>query len=103
LQGRIEVSTDPDRRRRCCGIPDRIVRLGSSARRAQDEADALVAFIDGLGLQASLEPERLPPRRQRALIDLHLADRSESAAIASYRLRSARAASARMRCMACVS
>jgi AcrR family transcriptional regulator len=45
----------------------------SSARRAQDEADALVAFIDGLGLQASLEPDRLPARRQRALVELYLA------------------------------
>jgi TetR/AcrR family transcriptional regulator, transcriptional repressor of bet genes len=38
----------------------------------EEEAAALIAFIDGLGLQASLEPERLPPRRQRALADAYL-------------------------------
>lgn len=32
------------------------------------EADALVAFVDGIGLAATLEPLRLPPRRQRALL-----------------------------------
>lgn len=36
------------------------------------EADALVAFVDGLGLSATLEPSRLPARRQLALIDEYL-------------------------------
>jgi len=40
--------------------------------RVREEAAALIAFIDGLGLQASLEPERLPARRQRALADTYL-------------------------------
>jgi len=39
----------------------------------RDAAAALIAFIDGLGLQAALEPERLPARRQRALADAYLA------------------------------
>ncbi|MFN8640435.1 MAG: TetR family transcriptional regulator C-terminal domain-containing protein [Candidatus Binatia bacterium] len=36
------------------------------------EADALVAFIDGLGLGAALEPARLSPARQRAMVDRYL-------------------------------
>ena len=34
--------------------------------------DGILALIDGLGLQATLEPERLPPARQRALVSVHL-------------------------------
>ena len=37
-----------------------------------DEAEALMAFVDGMGLQATLEPGRLPPKRQRALLELQL-------------------------------
>jgi AcrR family transcriptional regulator len=37
------------------------------------EAEALVAFVDGIGLSATLEPARMPPRRQLALVDAYLA------------------------------
>ena len=37
-----------------------------------DEAEALMAFVDGMGLQATLEPGRLPPERQRVLLELQL-------------------------------
>jgi len=37
-----------------------------------DDADALVALIDGIGLQATLEPSRLAPARQMRMIDAHL-------------------------------
>jgi hypothetical protein len=33
------------------------------------EADDLVALIDGLGVQATLEPGHLPPLRQQQLVD----------------------------------
>lgn len=36
------------------------------------EADALVAFIDGLGLGATLEPARLSPARQAAMVDAYV-------------------------------
>lgn len=39
---------------------------------AAREADALVAFVDGIGLSATLEPSRLPPARQMAMIDAYL-------------------------------
>ena len=39
----------------------------------REETAALMTFIDGLGLQAALEPGRLPARRQRALADAYLA------------------------------
>lgn len=39
---------------------------------AGKEADVLVALVDGVGLQATLEPERLTPRAQTAMIDHHL-------------------------------
>jgi TetR/AcrR family transcriptional regulator, transcriptional repressor of bet genes len=38
----------------------------------EEEAASLLAFIDGLGLQSSLEPRRLPAKRQRALADAYL-------------------------------
>ena len=37
-----------------------------------DEADALVAFIDGIGLQSTLEPARLTPARQLAMVEAYL-------------------------------
>jgi len=46
------------------------VRPGLDLR---SEADRLVALIDGLGLQAMLEPEVVGPRRMRALARAHLA------------------------------
>lgn len=36
------------------------------------EAAALVAFVDGVGIQAFLDPQRFPPERQVALLDRHL-------------------------------
>ena len=39
---------------------------------ASDEADSLLALVDGLGMQATLEPRRLPAKRQRALVDRYL-------------------------------
>jgi len=36
------------------------------------EAETLVALVDGVGLQATFEPERFPPESQVALIDHHL-------------------------------
>ena len=36
------------------------------------EADALVAFVDGIGLSATLEPARMPPARQTALVDAYI-------------------------------
>jgi len=58
-----------------------VVDLVASAQRADelsarlvvaDEADALVAFIDGIGLQATLEPARLTPARQLAMVEAYL-------------------------------
>lgn len=40
---------------------------------AAREADALVALVDGLGLQATLEPERLTADEQTAMLDRQLA------------------------------
>jgi AcrR family transcriptional regulator len=40
---------------------------------ADAEAAALVAFIDGLALQAIFDPEHFPPARQAALLDERLA------------------------------
>ncbi|MGH3089954.1 MAG: TetR/AcrR family transcriptional regulator [Rubrobacteraceae bacterium] len=39
---------------------------------AEREADGIVALVDGLGVQAVFEPERLTPEVQNALIDGHL-------------------------------
>ena len=36
------------------------------------EADSLVALVDGVGMQAIFEPERLAPEEQVALLDAHL-------------------------------
>jgi AcrR family transcriptional regulator len=38
----------------------------------QREAEALVALVDGVGLQATFEPERFPPGRQVSLLEAHL-------------------------------
>ncbi|HSQ00999.1 MAG TPA: TetR family transcriptional regulator C-terminal domain-containing protein [Candidatus Dormibacteraeota bacterium] len=50
-------------------------RRGDLPRRLDPgrEAEALVAFVDGIGLSATLEPARLPPARQRALVDAYVA------------------------------
>ena len=49
-------------------------RRGELPRRldAAREADALVAFVDGVGISATLEPGRMPAARQRALVDAYL-------------------------------
>ena len=39
---------------------------------AERGAELLVAFVDGVGLQAVFEPRRFPRRRQEALLDEHL-------------------------------
>ena len=39
---------------------------------AAREADTLVALVDGVGLQATLEPERLTAQAQTALLDRHI-------------------------------
>ena len=39
---------------------------------AAREADALVAFVDGVGISATLEPGRMAAARQRALVDIYL-------------------------------
>jgi AcrR family transcriptional regulator len=39
---------------------------------AKDEADLLAAFIDGIGLEAVLEPTRLTPERLGELLDAYL-------------------------------
>jgi AcrR family transcriptional regulator len=58
------------------GAIERMIARATRKRRVdakvEEEAAALLAFIDGLGLQASLEPGRLPPKRQRALADAYL-------------------------------
>ncbi len=38
-----------------------------------DEADSLIALVDGLGMQATLEPRRLPPKRLLAIVDRYIA------------------------------
>ncbi len=39
---------------------------------AESEAELLVAFIDGIGIQAIFEPKRFSKRRQLELLDAHL-------------------------------
>lgn len=39
---------------------------------AAKEADSIIAFVDGLGLQATLEPRHLTPKRQREIVDRYL-------------------------------
>jgi len=36
------------------------------------EAESLVAFVDGIGLSATLEPARMPPRRQLTLVAAYI-------------------------------
>ena len=40
---------------------------------AEREAGALVAFVDGIGIRATFEPDRLSPEEQISLLDRHLA------------------------------
>jgi len=35
----------------------------------EQEAAALVALVDGIGIQATFEPDRFPPEEQTSLID----------------------------------
>lgn len=37
-----------------------------------EAAESLIAFVDGIGMQATLEPRRLPAKRQRYLVERHL-------------------------------
>ena len=48
--------------------------LGKRAVRVdvESEADALIAFIDGTGIQATFEPRRMTPQRQTDAIDRYL-------------------------------
>ncbi|MBI5119120.1 TetR family transcriptional regulator [Candidatus Poribacteria bacterium] len=39
---------------------------------AKKEADSIIALVDGVGLQATIEPRRLPPKRQREIVDRYL-------------------------------
>lgn len=55
------------------GVDDGSVRPDLDVRL---EADRLVALVDGLGIQATLEPDRLKPRRVTALVKRHLSDLS---------------------------
>lgn len=50
-----------------------ILRRGDLDGDPDAEAAALVAFIDGLALQAIFDPAAFPPRRQAALLDERLA------------------------------
>ncbi len=57
------------------GVTSNDVRPGVDARR---EAERLLLFVDGIALQATLEPERLTPRRQRALLRAEIARLEEA-------------------------
>lgn len=39
---------------------------------AEEEADSIVALIDGIGIQATFEPDRVRPEHQTALVDRYL-------------------------------
>ena len=49
-----------------------VVKRESLSMNALEVTDLLVAFVDGLGLQALIYPEILPPRRQVKLLNLQL-------------------------------
>lgn len=42
------------------------------SRRSEDLTDVLIAFLDGLELQALIYPELFPPQRQLELLDFQL-------------------------------
>lgn len=54
------------------GLVSRIDSSDKSSLSAQDLTDVLIAFLDGLGLQALLYPELFPADRQLELLDLQL-------------------------------
>ncbi len=39
---------------------------------AEEEVDSIIALVDGLGMRATMEPQRFPPKYQTALLDRHL-------------------------------
>lgn len=41
---------------------------------ASQEADAVVAFVDGIGMHATQEPRRFPPKYQVAMLDRYLSN-----------------------------
>ncbi len=47
---------------------------------ASEEADSIVALIDGIGIQATFEPDSLSPERQIALVDRYLSRLARSGA-----------------------
>jgi AcrR family transcriptional regulator len=59
--------------------------------------DALVALIDGLGMEASLFPDVFPPARQRAVIDRVLSGLAGTKRAAKSRARSKRERAPRVR------
>lgn len=54
------------------GLVSRIDLSHKSSLSAQDLTDLLIAFLDGLGLQALIYPELFPADRQLELLDLQL-------------------------------
>jgi hypothetical protein len=39
----------------------------------EEEADSIIAFVDGIGMQATLDPQRFPAEYQTALLDRRIA------------------------------
>ena len=54
------------------GLVSRIDSSNNSSLSAVDLTDVLIAFLDGLGLQALIYPELFPADRQLELLDLQL-------------------------------
>ena len=54
------------------GLVSRIDSSNNSSLSAVDLTDVLIAFLDGLGLQALIYPELFPAERQLELLDLQL-------------------------------
>jgi AcrR family transcriptional regulator len=54
------------------GLVSSIESSNKSSLSAQDLTDVLIAFLDGLGLQALIYPELFPADRQLELLDLQL-------------------------------
>ncbi len=66
-----------------CAIIEAGQRDGTIRRdlEASEEAEALSAVIDGLTIQAIVEPDRLPPERQCAYIDRYLAGLTQASTL----------------------